>query len=238
MQTPKKYIELYDAIKEYPHAQAEMLKKAFLYAFFAQLEGDYLEFGVYRGENISTAYHFAQLANPAIFQDNPGSSMENKLLQMNFYAFDSFEGLPPLKDNDLEGYVQPDFAAGAYCFPAKDFKENLKANGVDLSKVKIVEGFYDSVLNEKTKNKLPLKKAALVYIDCDLYSSTVPVLDFIKDYLVDGSVLMFDDWFSYRGNPNKGEQKAFWQWLKKNPEIKVSQFHKFSWHGNSFIVHK
>jgi len=66
----------------------------------------------------------------------------------------------------------------------------------------------------------------------------VPVLDFITDYLVDGTILIFDDWFVFRGNPNYGERKAFNQWLKKNPEIKITEFQKYSTVGNSFIVHK
>lgn len=235
----QKYRDLYSSIKEYPFAQAEILKKAFLYTFFAQLEGDYLEFGVYDGENLSMAYHFSQLTKePTILKNDITGLFNDNLERMNFYAFDSFQGIPELKKEDLNGYRQPDFIKGSYSCNIEVFKDNISKNGVDLLKVKIVDGWYDEILNENTKRSLPLKGAAVVYIDCDLYSSTVPVLDFITDYLVDGSVLIFDDWFAYRGNPEKGEQRAFYEWLNKNPQIKVSEFHKFSWHGNSFIVHK
>ena len=68
-----------------------------------------------------------------------------------------------------------------------------------MNRVKIIPGWYSEVLNENTKKKLQIKKAAIVYVDCDLYESTVPVLDFITDYPVDGSILIFDDWNSFRG---------------------------------------
>jgi len=61
-------------------------------------------------------------------------------------------------------------------------------------------------------------------------------MNFVTVYLQDGTVLIFDDWFCFRGNPNKGEQKAFREWLERHHSIKVTQFHKFGWGGNSFIV--
>jgi hypothetical protein len=102
--------------------------------------------------------------------------------------------------------------------------------------VKAVKGWYDKVLNEETKKKLPLKKAAVVMVDCDLYESTVPVLNFITDYLQEGTVIVFDDWFCYRADPDRGEQKAFREWLKRNPSIKVTEYNRFGVEGNSFIV--
>jgi hypothetical protein len=66
----------------------------------------------------------------------------------------------------------------------------------------------------------------------------VPVLEFITPYLVNGSVLVFDDWFFYKASPERGEQKALNEWLKINPNIKLTEFHKYSWHGNSFIINK
>ena len=35
----------------------------------------------------------------------------------------------------------------------------------------------------------------LALIDADLYVSTVPVLNFITDLLVDGGIIIFDDFF-------------------------------------------
>lgn len=49
----------------------------------------------------------------------------------------------------------------------------------------------------------------MVWIDCDLYESTVPVLEWPSDKLVDCAVICFDDWFTFSGEPDKGEQKSY-----------------------------
>ena len=105
-----------------------------------------------------------------------------------------------------------------------------------MDKVNLVKGWYDKVLNGDTKKHLSTKKAAFIFIDCDLYESTVPVLNFITEYLQSGTIIAFDDWYCFKGSPEKGEQKAFKEWLQKNPSFKALEFHKFSWSGNSFIM--
>lgn len=48
---------------------------------------------------------------------------------------------------------------------------------------------------------------------------------------------MFDDWFCYKGDPEKGEQRATREWLEKNPNIKNLPYKQNSNVGTSFIVH-
>ncbi len=180
--------------------------------------GDYLEFGVFKGSTFAEAYRIAKA---------------KKLHNMRFFAFDSFEGLP--QDSEKES---GQFVKGEYSASLNQFNSNLEKVGVDLKDVQAVKGWFKDTLNTETKKKLGLKSAAVVWIDCDLYESTVPVLDFIYDLLVDGTILVFDDWYFFKGHPERGEQKALKEWLAKHPELRVSEFHKYFWHGNSFIVHK
>ncbi len=197
------------------------MRKIMNYVAEARLPGDYLEFGVFRGGTFAAACRWAQ---------------KNKHLQeMRFYAFDSFEGLPDIRGKDAE-FTQ--FSKGEYSASLGLFKNNLKAAGVDFSKVEIIPGWFNETLTADTRKKLPMKSAAVIWVDCDLYESTVPVLEFVKDYIVAGTVIVFDDWFLFRGNPNAGEQLAFREWLKKYPQFSATEFHKYSWHGNSFIIHK
>ena len=84
--------------------------------------------------------------------------------------------------------------------------------------------------------KLDLGKAAIVMIDCDLYSSTKEVLKFITPLLVDGSILIFDDWYAYKGSPFKGERRATSEWLEINPHISLSAFSARGAHQRAFIV--
>jgi hypothetical protein len=107
---------------------------------------------------------------------------------------------------------------------------------VDLSRVKLVPGWYDKTLNDKTKRELQIKKAAVVWVDCDLYESTVPVLDFITDYVQSGTIILFDDWYCFKADPNRGECRAFNEWLARNPTIRAFEYKKFEAAGNSFIL--
>ena len=182
--------------------------------------GDYLEFGVNNGKSFMAAYKMAQKFG---------------LTDMKFYAFDSFEGLPEISGLDRE-VMQ--FQRGEYSTTREQFLQNLAEARVDLSKVKTISGWYDQVLNIETKKSLALKQASVIWIDCDLYESTVPVLNFISDYVVDGTVLIFDDWFCFRGSPKLGEQKAFLEWLERNHDITATEYYKHGFFGNSFILHR
>jgi len=188
---------------------------------YSNLEGDYLEFGVFEGAHFTAAFHFARL---------------NKLDSMNFYAFDSFLGLPEVTGVDRNAPRQ--FSKGEYSCDAETFARNISRDGVEMNRVKLIPGWFSETLTDETKQSLKLQKAAVIWIDCDLYESTVPVLDFVVDYVQDGTVLIFDDWFCFNGNPVYGQQKAFKEWLERNPTISASEFHKYGWAGISFLLHR
>jgi hypothetical protein len=82
-------------------------------------------------------------------------------------------------------------------------------------------------LNDHTKKTLGIKQAAVVWIDCDLYESTVPALNFITDFVQTGTIICFDDFYCFRGDPNRGESKAFKEWLLRNPKITAIEYRKF-----------
>ena len=68
------------------------------------------------------------------------------------------------------------------------------------------------------------QKAAVVYIDCDLYSSTSCALNFAKDFFQKGTVLVFDDWFCFYGDPSKGERRAFHEFRAQNPDLIFEEY--------------
>ena len=195
----------------------EMLYKAMTYARASNLQGEYLEFGVSRGQTFALAYHFA------------------KTKGMRFFAFDSFKGLPDAEEYRLSANL---FKKGDYACSADAFRRYVRSKGVDLRRVSVVEGWFDKTLTSGAKERLGLRQAAVVMVDCDLYQSAVSVLDFITDLLVQGSVLMFDDWFLFGADDNHGVHAATVEWLYRNPSITLVDYHKFGWHGNSFIVRK
>lgn len=183
-----------------------------------QIKGDYLEFGVWEGESFISAYKQAE--------------KHNLLDRMRFFAFDSFQGLPSVKGIDDDGY----FKKGKHCCSKEKFLHNLIFRGVKLDDSHIVEGWYDKVLNDDLKKRLNIKKVAGVYVDCDLYESTILVLNFITDLVQDGAFIIFDDWFCFKGRRDRGEQKAFYEWLNKNKKFKATEYQNFKYGGKSFII--
>lgn len=185
------------------------------------MAGDYLEFGVYRGWSFVAAYKLAEL---------------HGLDQMKFYAFDSFQGLPELDDEDQTTY--PQYTRGDYACDETEFRRNLKRHGVNDERVHIIAGWYDETLTESTRVDLGLDRVSVAWIDCDLYTSTKLVLQFLTDLIQPGSIIVFDDWLAFRGNPARGEQGAFRKWLESNPQFQAVHFGKMGWHGNVFIIQK
>lgn len=190
------------------------------YLVGAQIEGDYLEFGVYQGNTLSRAYQF----------------MSPSFNNMKFIAFDSFEGLPaPQGVDNLKGYAS-NFHEKEFSCSEDEFIRNIQSRGVDLRKVEIVKGWFDKTLSPEKANEYGVEKIAVAWIDCDLYESTVPVLKFITAYLSVGSVIIFDDWHCYRNHPDFGEQRACREWLELNRQIQLAELFSFGSHGIVFTV--
>jgi hypothetical protein len=112
------------------------------------------------------------------------------------YGFDSFEGLP-------EDWF---FEMGRGCF---DRKGQLPAV---LPNVRLVPGWFHETLP-------PFLEAhagpvAFAHVDCDLYSSAKVVLGLLREHIVPGTVLVFDEYFNYPGWQD-GEFKAFREFVQE-----------------------
>jgi hypothetical protein len=219
--------------KPNPVGRHGCIHSAVSFVTWNQIEGDYLEFGVYRGESLTEAYHALDRSRRD-YAANGFDSPEYKRWQASpprFFAFDSFEGLPA---GTAERPV--DFGQGAFGCSEAAFKTNVARDGVDLTRLVTVPGFYDQSLTQDVKRRLKLEKAALVMIDCDLYESTVPVLDFLTDLVGQGTILIFHDWFRFKGRPDCGEQRACREWLARNPHLELIEYWREGTQAVSFLV--
>ena len=77
---------------------------------------------------------------------------------------------------------------------------------------------------------------SFVNVDCDLYESTVPVLEFITPLLQTGTIVYFDDWFSYRGSMAHGEARAAREWLTRHPDIQLVEYRNVGITGKMFVT--
>ena len=64
----------------------------------------------------------------------------------------------------------------------------------------------------------------------------MPVFRFVLPILQTGTIIAFDDWFAFNGDPERGGQLALKEFLRENSSVTVVDFLGFGWHGKSFIV--
>jgi O-methyltransferase len=190
------------------------------YLVGAQIPGDYLEFGVYMGTTFSYAF----------------KTMARLFPEMRFVALDSFEGLPAIKGVDAKNNYTSGFTAGQFACDVGQFETNLISAGVDTTRVSIIKGWFEDTLKPNNLEAAAIEHVAAAWIDCDLYESTVPVLDYLTTRLSVGSVLLFDDWRCYRNLADFGQQRACREWLHRNPDIKLNEFVDFGFHGQAFTL--
>lgn len=117
------------------------------------------------------------------------------------YGFDSFKGLPEAWYSYQEGH----FACNACNIPT--FKH---------SNITLVVGTFQETL-PKFIEEHP-ENAALIYIDCDLYSSTKFVLDTLYHRIVPGTVILFDELYGYNGYEDH-ELKALQEFMDSGREF-------------------
>lgn len=181
--------------------------------------GDYYEFGVFKG------YAFWQAQKIA---------NEHGLQNMRFFGFDSFKGLPKVQGRDET--KEDVFYEGQYSCSKDNVVENLNSKGVDWNRTFLIEGFFEDSLNAKAKEKYRMNKIAVALIDCDLYSSTVEVLGFIKNLLNNKTILIFDDWNCFDGDNEKGQRKAFREFLARNKHFSVEELFTYGLYGQAFLL--
>lgn len=96
------------------------------------------------------------------------------------YGFDGFKGLP----EDWTSRMRKGFFA----------RSNLPAV---RSNCELVVGWFDETLPGFVRtHDQPI---ALLHVDCDLYSSAATVLSTLKDQIVPGTVIIFDEYMNYPG---------------------------------------
>lgn len=167
------------------------------------INGYYFEFGCYSAGTMRLAYDYF-----------------HHLFDWKYVAFDSFEGLPEIQEIDRQEIWQQ----GKLATSENEFIRIVTKHGLPREKLITVKGFYDISLTDRLKRALMPEKAAVIYIDCDLYTSTVPVLEFVRSFLQRGTIIVFDDWNCFWGDPGKGERRAFREFRAKYPELIFEEF--------------
>jgi O-methyltransferase len=179
--------------------------------------GDYLEFGVFRGDSLAAAWRGA---------------VAGGLDGMRLFGFDSFEGLPEGRRAAEVGRWAP----GSMAAGEEAVRQNLTRLGVDLSRVTLVPGFFDEVLDDNLRQRFGLRRAAVVYLDADLYDSTLTALRWVTPLLATGTLLAVDDWFTFRTQPGAGARGAVMEWLRDDHGLTLVPFRSAGVNFEAFFV--
>ena len=109
---------------------------------------------------------------------------------------------------------------------------------MNLDKANLVKGYYNESLTEELREaaNLPFRPAAVVMFDCDLYSSTRDALNWVAPYFKVGTILVFDDWFSYGDGPEEGQPRAWAEFLADHEGFRASQIYDYEKHGRVFVL--
>ncbi len=111
--------------------------------------------------------------------------------RVRYHGFDSFEGLPAAVDPEDRGFRGNDWIEGSYRASLARIEAYCAAKG--YRNARFHPGYFEATLGRELLAELRTTPPCLVWLDCDLYSSTRTVLERLADVLPTGCVLYFDD---------------------------------------------
>ena len=167
------------------------------------IEGYYFEFGCHSARTMKLAWKHTR-----------------HLFNWTYVGFDSFEGLPEIERIDR----QQIWEKGKLKTAEEEFVREVVRAGMPRDRLMTIKGFYDQSLTPTLAQSLLPRKAAVIYVDSDLYASAVPVLRFIRPFLQTGTIIVFDDWNCFHGDPDKGERRAWAEFTRANADLRFEPF--------------
>jgi hypothetical protein len=186
-----------------------------LYKKVYQLDGDILEFGVFKGTSLIQWASFREILN---------RSQKQKII-----GFDTFDKFPETNFEEDRG-LRKQFVneAGLNSISKIDLEKIFKSK--EIKNFELIEGDILKTLPNYIKQNSDLR-VALLHIDVDIYEPTKVILDELYEKVIDGGIIILDD---YKVFP--GETKAVDDFVK-NKDIKIQQL-PFSPKKPSFIIKK
>lgn len=223
-QSPQIQIQLHG-----PHEHLlDVIRKLYLgvhYICGGGVEGDVAEFGTMTG---LTATVLAQgLGDLDHYRD----------AKRSIHLFDSFEGFPTI-DSPVD-QASPQVRSGGWkpggCRGVSKVQlMNLCCQKLPAGRIRIYDGWFKDTMEQLA----PDTKLALLHVDCDLYSSTMDVLEYVFAHgmVSEGAAVLFDDYNCNRASPACGERKAWSECIEKF-HIECSDGGEYGWAGRKFYVH-
>ncbi len=210
-----------------------MLHKCWGHVFSNHLFGDYVEFGVYKGDTlVQSVKQYKQYKSWLNDQKRSNEKWRVDIAlksdlnnQIYFHGLDTFEGMP---ENNERNFI---YNKGSFI---SSYEETQKKMLSLKEKIFLYEGVFK---NQKKHlvNNLKNRKVSIVNIDCDIYSSTIDSLEIINEYMQIGSIILFDDYNGFNANNEEGQRKALAEFKMKTNWV-IEPFFTYMYSGQSFII--
>ncbi|MDP1955347.1 MAG: TylF/MycF/NovP-related O-methyltransferase [Polaromonas sp.] len=196
------------------------LKKVHYLSAIEGVEGDYLEFGVFTG---SSFCHSIRCCRKLAYL-NP------QILQTRFFGFDSFAGFGDLAPEDEHPfYLDENFETSIH----KVERRVGRVSNKDIE-YQLIPGYFSDSLKAGV-GQYKINKARIIFIDSDTYSSANEALEFCSPVVQEGTFIILDDFYSYKGSSEKGVARAFFEFLEKY-KIHARQIFSYGMGGVVFVV--
>jgi O-methyltransferase len=165
-----------------------VLSQAIKYVKNENIEGDFVECGIWKGGNIILFNKFNLLYD----------------LKKKIYGFDTFEGMSEPNELDKHNNIAAKELAKSYgikkmsdwCYSSyNEVVKNISENTI-IDNIFLIKGNVEQTLLEE-KN-LP-EKISILRLDTDWYASTKIELEMLYKRLVKGGILIIDDYGHWQG---------------------------------------
>ncbi len=177
----------------------------------------YLEFGVFNGSSIWSMVKASKKLD----------------INIDFYWFDAYEWLPAWAENEDDWVWKKWF----YTCSFEKMQSCLRRRDVNPDDITRINWRYENTLTKETTQKYNISNLWIVFIDCDTYSSSKTVLDFIWPLIKQPVIFCFDDWkLNDLDIKQMWEYKAFNEFLAEYKNIHATSIKSYNRKSRSFLV--
>lgn len=213
--------------------RAGALHRAWGHVYTNFIEGDYFEFGVYKGDSLVESYkNYLKFREWIICQTKSEEAWRREAAKNfishvpAFHGLDTFEGMPVNNEGDVT------FAAGNFAGSLDGVAENCARSGLRPPQLVLHKGLFKDIKGQLYASGV--KKAAILNIDSDLYESAKDALDVASPFIQVGTVVMFDDYNIFCADNTKGERRAFHEFCQ-TAQRKFEPWFSYAFVGQTFL---
>lgn len=158
----------------------EMLQQCVETCIRENVEGDFVETGVWRGGSC--------ILVKAIFRHH---NVQDRVV----WCCDSFEGMPNANEKDLSIDSVSNFSDRAFLTVSQEaVEQNFRRFGLLDGNVRFLKGWFCDTLPTA-----PIEKISVLRMDGDLYESTMDALSNLYHKVSSGGFVIVDDYYTWKG---------------------------------------